>query len=302
MMRMSAAAEPEPHWLVEYKLLLRKVLRLSRVENTDHHQVRQVARIVFRPSFDPECAVTLALGPSRTTLTIRTLPRSIWSFYNARNGGRTANPVVDWVEPALSIETHDVPPNEANDLWTTAERGRVASKQSPSMGIDGMTVEVEHFTPDQTLCVERWGLRSGENDANVDFAIAVWDLATRCATTDAVRRGLGGLARYVGDVGGLYCPKCGDGLTKRDGIWHCESGGLEFSASLGARLEARFKSCFKSGRKPEQPMRLGLWYCPACGIPLNETTECRACGLSLHGMTRELIELHPHLDPSGGYR
>ena len=100
----------------------------------------------------------------------------------------------------------------------------------------------------------------------------------------------------------MYCPKCGKLIEQRNGTWQCTSGGLEFSAPLGIRLEQRFAAAYRPGRVPVGDMRLDLWYCPSCGVPTDSKARCPDCTQSLKELLYPLIEFHPHSDGKGGYR
>jgi hypothetical protein len=89
-------------------------------------------------------------------------------------------------------------------------------------------------------------------------------------------------------------------MSKATGTWTC-SNGLELSVNLGQKLEATYQSAFRAGRA-ESAMTIGVWYCPACGIPLDGQMSCGECGKSLLPFLRELVELHPHPDGKGGWR
>lgn len=104
----------------------------------------------------------------------------------------------------------------------------------------------------------------------------------------------------------MYRPKCGDVLNRRgNGELTCERGEM----GLSKRLEHGLTECFvdrtRTPRAKPLPFRVGgSWSCPGCGVAMAEkepgSIVCVQCGLSLGEFVRELVELHPHRDRSGG--
>jgi hypothetical protein len=99
-----------------------------------------------------------------------------------------------------------------------------------------------------------------------------------------------------------YCPKCGQEVVEKDGIWACTSGGLEFSMRVGGQLAATYGASFLPGRKPAAPMQVGVLFCPSCCAVLGREYVCPECHRSLRQFIFQLIEIHPHADGNGKYR
>ncbi len=97
----------------------------------------------------------------------------------------------------------------------------------------------------------------------------------------------------------MYCPKCCALMSNATGAWMCTNG-LELSANFGEKLEATYRSAFRGGRAGSFKLQPGVWYCPSCGIQLDEQMSCDECGKSLRPFLYELVELHPHPDGKGG--
>ena len=108
----------------------------------------------------------------------------------------------------------------------------------------------------------------------------------------------------------LFCPKCGDQLAKNtDGHFECKRGRM----TLAQELEQRLIECFVNEvRRPREassvyngvpPKIGGQWFCPGCGVAVEESTpgnlRCPKCSKSLAEFVHSLIERHPHLDESG---
>lgn len=167
-------------WRAEYERLLRETLCVP------SHAERAVT-CIYEPSFHPECAITLV--ESDASLTIRTLTRSVWTFFNAR---RHATELVDWVEPALAVERCGDAVDET--LRTLAGACRSEARAGPAGGLDGMIVAIEIADGTEIHRRERWV--GSDADACIRLASALHAAALSRATTDASRAGLGAITRY----------------------------------------------------------------------------------------------------------
>ena len=98
-----------------------------------------------------------------------------------------------------------------------------------------------------------------------------------------------------------YCPKCGELVVEKSGLWECSSGGLQFSEHLGGRLAATYGAAFIPGRKPAVPMQIETLFCPACCVAVDREYACPECGRGLRPFIFELIEFHPHADGRGSW-
>lgn len=84
-----------------------------------------------------------------------------------------------------------------------------------------------------------------------------------------------------------------------NGVWTCRRGDMPLSPRLSAAFVDRY--VLKS-RAPAEHRRAavrwgGVWYCPGCGVRLEErdgSVACHECGQSLNEFLYELIEVHPH--------
>ncbi len=103
----------------------------------------------------------------------------------------------------------------------------------------------------------------------------------------------------------MYCPKCGAVMVGRHNsrvdadVFYCATGDMECSLHLTRRLMERYGAIKISLSLPRQHPGLKRhalqWYCPACGVGLNDQLECEACGKLPRDLIYQLIELHPHL-------
>lgn len=92
----------------------------------------------------------------------------------------------------------------------------------------------------------------------------------------------------------MFCPKCGDELIIKDGELYCLRGDMYLSQNVREILEARYGEI-----SPREPSDYKLdhtkWWCPGCGIKVNEKLECSNCGKNYYDLLYPLVEIHPHL-------
>jgi hypothetical protein len=104
----------------------------------------------------------------------------------------------------------------------------------------------------------------------------------------------------------MFCPKCGSVLTwrwdpymKRE-VFYCVPGEMEMSVNLTERLLERFGAQEPADEPEAMPPYSVKWqgrfqyYCPGCGVRLQEGLACGRCGKSLRDLLMTLVELHPH--------
>ena len=96
----------------------------------------------------------------------------------------------------------------------------------------------------------------------------------------------------------MYCPKCGDELTEHDGELCCAVGDMSLSQKLEEILTQRYSAGSESvlpATVYDRQIHGGLnWFCPGCGIRLNEELHCESCRKHIRDSVRTLVELHPH--------
>jgi hypothetical protein len=91
-----------------------------------------------------------------------------------------------------------------------------------------------------------------------------------------------------------------DARLQRD-VLYCAPGDMWLSADLMNTLIQGFASAGSSSA-PQSPLPAydaqlhdGIkWYCPGCGMRLNDHLECTRCGHHLRDQLHTLVELHPH--------
>ena len=93
----------------------------------------------------------------------------------------------------------------------------------------------------------------------------------------------------------MYCPKCGrEMLLDEDGLYRCVAGDMPLSQSMHAALTALFPQSVERMEHLAPHHDGAGWFCPGCGVQLDEHLSCRRCGKSLRRQIRQLVELHPH--------
>lgn len=110
----------------------------------------------------------------------------------------------------------------------------------------------------------------------------------------------------------LYCPKCGESfsIATWDSIsgrmseeLYCEPGEM----GLADRLREIFEARYLRG-EPQDPHptynaqlhgHLRCWFCPGCGVHLDEHGACPRCHYHQRDVSYHLVEIHPHRDVHG---
>jgi uncharacterized Zn finger protein (UPF0148 family) len=96
----------------------------------------------------------------------------------------------------------------------------------------------------------------------------------------------------------MFCPFCGDQFVRRNGELYCASGEMGLSQMLEELLTLQYGGLLHiSVERPDfLPYYQGglEWFCPACGIPLDNELTCGQCGHSLENRVYDLVEFHPH--------
>ena len=96
----------------------------------------------------------------------------------------------------------------------------------------------------------------------------------------------------------MYCPRCGEDTTDREGRLTCERGQME----LSPRMAQALKECFVTREHPSSKVPLtykvgGTWFCPGCGVKMlvrGDVISCPQRQESLNEFVYHLVELHPH--------
>jgi predicted amidophosphoribosyltransferase len=101
----------------------------------------------------------------------------------------------------------------------------------------------------------------------------------------------------------MYCPKCGKDMEQINGVWTCRRGDMPLSERVSAAFVDTYVLKIRANEHKRTALKWGgVWYCPGCGVRLQEQDgllACRECGRSLNEFLYDLIELHPHKNEPG---
>ncbi len=79
-------------------------------------------------------------------------------------------------------------------------------------------------------------------------------------------------------------------------------GEMALSEHLASLLRERYGNHSPSPNHGVRSIDEHAYYCPGCGVALDDQMRCPECDLSLRDLSFPLVELHPHKRPSGGWR
>lgn len=109
------------------------------------------------------------------------------------------------------------------------------------------------------------------------------------------------------DAPPLYCPRCGIPFSIATWEWpggrrseavYCAPGEMGLAPKLVEIFTARYVHREPQGSGPafnwQVHGHLARWFCPGCGIQLDEQGECPRCHYHLRDVSHPLIELHGH--------
>jgi rubrerythrin len=116
----------------------------------------------------------------------------------------------------------------------------------------------------------------------------------------------------------MFCPKCGEELVRKNGELTCVRGTMGVTQDVEAILSERFRAHKPSPKRASiapvirmfpSPMKTGPrflpsypWFCPGCGVVLDDKMRCPECDVSIADLQGPLLERHPHLVPLGEWR
>ena len=117
----------------------------------------------------------------------------------------------------------------------------------------------------------------------------------------------------------MFCPKCGDELVRQKGELFCLFGEMGIAQDIERILTERFGARQPSPKRQQfAPITIQMfpssvsrgprfhplypWFCPGCGIVLDEKMQCPECGGTIRDLQSPLLERHPHLAPFGKWR
>ena len=150
------------------------------------------ARILFRPAFHPECALTAIEVEGATTISLHTARTNLWYWWGSAEGTSASRPS----PPALWREAAEVSTHRAHAFWTGVEVLDFSSTPSRTLGVDGMTVNGVLTRGPKVAAFEIW---SPEPPSPAhQYAAALWSLADDSLRQEENVRLLEQLHRYLG--------------------------------------------------------------------------------------------------------
>ncbi len=177
--------------LAEYDLVVRQKLAWPSAETEG---AVWAVGCLFVPSFHAECAVSIASDKNTSALRVHSLSRSCWRHLCVRRGESSSDPI-DFVEPALAIETIELELEASDRLRKMFDLCDLSSK-GKGFGADGMGVYGQRFLP--TPASFNWW--SGEaGDGRFRFVEILHTAAKTFAKWEASTTALDGVSLYFHD-------------------------------------------------------------------------------------------------------
>lgn len=99
----------------------------------------------------------------------------------------------------------------------------------------------------------------------------------------------------------MFCPYCGREMRLADGVFACIAGDMTLSTRIHALLRERFPTDKPRAESAEIGHRASRWFCPECGVPLDNDACCRYCGQTLRDLLSALSE-HLHGDEAAALK
>jgi len=96
----------------------------------------------------------------------------------------------------------------------------------------------------------------------------------------------------------MFCSKCGNPLETEGAALVCRAGAMELAPAVAQGLSEVFIA--RSRKSVSRPVSFpigGNWFCPGCGIQMEERSgmlSCPQCYNSLNEFVVALVEAHPH--------
>jgi hypothetical protein len=178
-----------------YDEALRTILQIPALAD-EASGAERVLRCLFKPSFHPECSISLVERDGAEQMTIRIPARSVWSLIQARAGSPTENPVTDWVKPPVSVEQVATrPPASLRAAIDAVEQKPLP--EVPAFGIDGMSVDVVLWRQGFERSFSLWFGRFDDGDERHRLVRSVLETAIDVARWGQSRTGLHAVRAYV---------------------------------------------------------------------------------------------------------
>lgn len=99
----------------------------------------------------------------------------------------------------------------------------------------------------------------------------------------------------------MFCPYCGRKMSLADGVFACIPGDMALATKMHAILRERFPADKPRAESVDVGRRVSRWFCPECGVPVDEDAHCRHCGHTLCDLLSALSE-HLHGDEAAALK
>jgi hypothetical protein len=164
----------------------------SFADDRELREADRAARVLFRPAFHPECALTAVEVDGLTTVSLHTARTNLWYWWGSLEETSASRPS----PPVLWRDSADAALEQAHAFWSEIEALEFDSTGSEMLGVDGMTVNGVLFAGETTAEFETWSPDPPTPEHR--FAAALWSLADSCLREDVTVRLLEQLHRYLG--------------------------------------------------------------------------------------------------------
>ncbi len=164
----------------------------SFADDRELREADRAARVLFRPAFHPECALTAIDFHGLTTVSLHTARTNLWYWWGSLEETSASRPS----PPVLWRDTAEVARRQAHAFWTEVEALDFDLTGSPTLGVDGMSVNGVLSLGETTTEFETWSPDPPATEHQ--FAAALWSLADSHLHEDETVRLLEQLHRYLG--------------------------------------------------------------------------------------------------------
>jgi hypothetical protein len=178
-----------------------KAIGIESLADDTNLRADQAIRVLFTPSFHPECALTAMRSGAQTSVVLNTAQTNLWAWWASEERQRIVEQpsVADDrpVAPSLWREEAKTSDVEGGDFWRAIEAlgpGSLAS--SESHGVDGMRAHYVYRDAGAATRFEAWNPQPPS--PHYRLAAAVWNLGNAVLSDTRSIRLLEQLHRYLG--------------------------------------------------------------------------------------------------------
>ncbi|MBI5542684.1 MAG: hypothetical protein HY901_02270 [Deltaproteobacteria bacterium] len=155
-----------------------------------------VVRVVFLPSFDPECGMTFFGRDEEAVLSIHSAKRSIWAYLNAKKGVAGFTSADAWVEPSVGNEVIKLGCDDLRQVFDLVRGFESSTGKYAGMGLDGMPARIEVRDEGMAAGFAEIWFSADANTPPGRLAGLLSRLATANCTWDLTRATVAALQKY----------------------------------------------------------------------------------------------------------